>query len=100
MDKKKIARKIFYIFIILNIIWLIYLSFTKNEILNIEIIKTFLSETNLYIGLIIFILILTLRGLTLLPGTPFFNYMNINISKNICNFIYCNSYNFIYYYYI
>ncbi len=67
---KKIARNILYIFIILNILMLWYFSYTDHPYLNIENIQKFLEGQNLYIWLLLYIIILILRGLTIFPGTP------------------------------
>ena len=71
MIKKIIARKIFYVFLILNIVGLLYLHFTESDILNLNAIKDFLSGMNLFLALFIYIIILTIRGLTIFPWTPF-----------------------------
>ena len=67
---KKLARQIFYFFIVGNIFTIWYFSYTNNSSFNIDTIKAFLEGQNLFIALFIYTLILTIRGLTLIPGTP------------------------------
>ncbi len=68
---KNIHKKtLFYIFILLNIGLLIYAYF-KGNLLDLEALKAYLSEQNFVVSYIIYIIILIIRGLTLLPGTPF-----------------------------
>jgi len=63
-------KTLFYIFILLNIALLIYAYF-KGNLLDIEMLKEYLSEQNFIVSYFIYIAILVVRGLTLLPGTPF-----------------------------
>ncbi|MDC0506021.1 VTT domain-containing protein [Candidatus Gracilibacteria bacterium] len=67
---KKLARNILYSFILLNIAAIWYFSYTDHPYFNIQSIQDFLKGQNLYIGLLIYIFILILRGLTIFPGTP------------------------------
>ncbi len=67
---KNLARKILYIFILLNIVALWYFSYTDHENYSLEMIQQFLEGQNMFIALIIFTVIMILRWLTLFPGTP------------------------------
>jgi uncharacterized membrane protein YdjX (TVP38/TMEM64 family) len=67
---KNLARKILYIFILLNIAALWYFSYTDNSQWNIMSIKVFLEGQNMLLALVIYTVIMILRGLTLFPGTP------------------------------
>lgn len=67
---KKLARKILYILLIANILAVIYFSYTDHPIFSIEKIRWFIEMHNIYISLTIYIILLTLRWLTLFPGTP------------------------------
>ena len=67
---KKQARNLLYVFLLLNIAWLIYFSYIDHNFFDIEHIRNYLQWTNLYIAIIAYIILLTLRGLTLFPGTP------------------------------
>ena len=67
---KKIARNILYIFVVFNIAGLWYFSYTDHPQWNIEMIQHFLADQNMFIALVIYTIIMILRGLTLFPGTP------------------------------
>ncbi len=67
---KKSARKLLYIFLIFNIVGLIYFSYTNHNFIDIEHIRDYLQWPYLWIALIFYILLLTLRWLTLFPWTP------------------------------
>lgn len=67
---QSLARNIFYVFILLNIMSLWYFSYTNHPILSIEGIRDFLAGQNLYIGLFFYTIIMIVRGLTIFPGTP------------------------------
>ncbi len=67
---KNLARNILYVFILLNIAALWYFSYTNHDTWSIEMIKQFLEWQNMFIALIIYTLIMILRGLTIFPGTP------------------------------
>ena len=78
INKSNLFRKLFYTFIALNILGLIYLKYTNSDILNVwmikenlYVIKEFFTWVNLIFGLILYILILTIRWLTIFPWTPF-----------------------------
>lgn len=68
--KKSYKKSLFYLFIIANIALLIY-AYLNGSLLDVEAFKTYLSEQNFIVSYLIFIVILIVRGLTLLPGTPF-----------------------------
>lgn len=70
MNKKKIARWVLYIFLMMNIIALWYFSYTDNETFSIEFIEKLLTGENLVFALVVYIFIMVLRGLTLFPWTP------------------------------
>ena len=70
MIHKKNARKLLYVFLIINIISLIYFSYIDHNFIDIDHIKDYLEGPNLYIALFIYIILLTLRWLTLFPWTP------------------------------
>ncbi len=61
---------LFYLFILVNIVALIYV-YLKGDLFDFEALKAYLSEQNFVVSYLIFIAILIVRGLTLLPGTPF-----------------------------
>lgn len=67
---KKLARRTFYFFILINIIAIWYFSYTDNSVFSIEKIQEYLAGQNLYIALFIYTLIMIIRGLTLIPWTP------------------------------
>lgn len=67
---KKTARNFLYAFLLLNIWWLLYFSYIDHNFLDIEHIRDYLQWTNLYIALMFYVLLLTLRWLTLFPWTP------------------------------
>ncbi len=67
---KKLARNILYIFLLINIAWLLYFSFTDHNFINIEHIRDYLQWPHLVIALLLYVFFLTLRWLTLFPGTP------------------------------
>lgn len=68
--KTHIKKYLFYGFIVANIALLIY-AIMKQNFLNPQMIKSFLTGENFLISYLIYIVILTLRGLTLIPGTAF-----------------------------
>lgn len=70
MNKKKIIRKSFYIFLIINILLILYFNYTWNSYINLDNIKNYFSAQNLYIWLLLYIFILTVRWLTIFPWTP------------------------------
>lgn len=63
-------KNLFLLFVLVNILLVIYISF-NGDFFNLDEIKSFLSEQNFLVSYLIFIGILIIRGLTLLPGTPF-----------------------------
>ncbi|CAB5496321.1 hypothetical protein [uncultured Gammaproteobacteria bacterium] len=68
---KNISKKyLFYGFVVLNIIAVIYLYFSDYKI-DPEMLKAFLTTEYFLISYVVYILILIIRGLTLLPGTAF-----------------------------
>lgn len=68
---KNVNKKaLFYLFVLFNIALLIYV-YIKGDLFDFEALKTYLSEQNFFVSYSIFIVILIVRGLTLLPGTPF-----------------------------
>lgn len=68
---RSISKKyIFYAFIMANIALLIY-AYKQESFLSPEMLKTFLTGDNFLISYLIYILLLIIRGLTLLPGTAF-----------------------------
>lgn len=70
MNKKKIIRNSFYIFLIINILLILYFNYTWNSYINLDNIKNYFSAQNLYIWLLLYIFILTVRWLTIFPWTP------------------------------
>lgn len=68
--KNNHKKTLFYGFIIINILALLYVT-QYREIINVADIKTFLTDQHFLVAYLIYIGILTVRGLTLLPGTPF-----------------------------
>ncbi|MCH2189052.1 VTT domain-containing protein [Candidatus Gracilibacteria bacterium] len=67
---KKLARNIFYIFLLVNIGAVWYFSYTDHEQYKIEMIREFLEGQNMFIALSAYTVIMIIRGLTFLPGTP------------------------------
>jgi uncharacterized membrane protein YdjX (TVP38/TMEM64 family) len=67
---KKLARNILYVVLIWNILWLIYFSYTDHNFIDIEHIRDYLQWSHLFIALIFYITLLTVRWLTLFPWTP------------------------------
>ncbi|SMN02640.1 predicted protein [uncultured Candidatus Thioglobus sp.] len=64
-------KRLFYLFILANIGLLAY-AYTQDNFLNPAMIKAFLTSSDYFLlSYIIFILILIIRGLTLIPGTAF-----------------------------
>lgn len=63
-------KNFFFLFVVINISLVIYIYFNGNFI-HLDAIKSFLAEQNFIVSYLIFIGILIIRGLTLLPGTPF-----------------------------
>ncbi len=97
MNKKKIARGILYVFVLLNIFAIWYFSYTNNSTFSIEKIKVFLVGTNLYLALIAYTLIMILRWLTLFPWTPLivlwaiifpFSYVMLSLIISVQCYIY------------
>ncbi|MBE8189683.1 MAG: hypothetical protein HAW58_02180 [Candidatus Thioglobus sp.] len=60
----------FYIFILANIGLLIY-AYSQEDFLSPEMIKSLLTSQYFLLTYLVFILILIVRGLTLIPGTAF-----------------------------
>jgi uncharacterized membrane protein YdjX (TVP38/TMEM64 family) len=88
-------KNFFYLFIIANIALLIYI-YLKGSFINFEVLKDFLSKQHFVISYSIYILILIVRGLTLLPGTAFllagiylFTFSQVYIAIQIAIFCYC-----------
>ncbi len=68
---KNVNKKaLFYLFVLFNIALLIYV-YLKGDFLDFEALKAYLSEQNFFVSYLVFVAILIVRGLTLLPGTPF-----------------------------
>jgi len=67
---KKVKRILFYGFIAANIAALIYIYINGSPV-DLDMLKHFLTKQNFLISYISYILILTVRGLTLIPGTAF-----------------------------
>ncbi|CAC9960827.1 hypothetical protein, partial [uncultured Gammaproteobacteria bacterium] len=68
---KNISKKyLFYGFIAFNIIAVLYLYFSDYKI-EPKMLKTLINTEYFLTSYIVYILILILRGLTLLPGTAF-----------------------------
>lgn len=67
MDNKK---RLFYLFIIINIGLLVY-AYTQEDFLSPNMIKSLLTEEYFLFSYLTYILILIIRGLTLIPGTAF-----------------------------
>lgn len=64
-------KQLFYLFILANIGLLVY-AYTQDDFLNPAMIKAFLTSSDYFLlSYIVFILILIVRGLTLIPGTAF-----------------------------
>ncbi|RUA05337.1 MAG: hypothetical protein DSY43_04800 [Gammaproteobacteria bacterium] len=63
-------KKLFYGFIALNIAALIYFYFSDYKI-DPKMLKTLINTKYFLVSYVIYILILVVRGLTLLPGTAF-----------------------------
>ncbi len=63
-------KRWFYAFILANIGLLVY-AYSQEDFLNPEMIKSFLTGQHFLLTYAIFILILIVRGLTLIPGTAF-----------------------------
>lgn len=86
---------LFYAFIIANIALLIY-AYVQQNFLNPEMLKAFLTGDNFLTSYLIYILILIIRGLTLLPGTAFiiagvyiFSLVQVFFAIQIAIFFYC-----------
>ena len=67
---KKLARNILYAILLINIAWLIYFSYIDHNFLDIEHIRDYLQWTHLFIALVFYVFLLTVRWLTLFPWTP------------------------------
>lgn len=93
---KNINKKyLFYGFIALNIMGLAYLYFSDYKI-NPEMLKAHLTTEYFLISYIVYILILIIRGLTLLPGTAFllagiyvFSFIQVFFAIQIAIIGYC-----------
>ncbi len=93
---KNINKKyLFYGFIALNIMGLVYLYFSGYEI-DVKMLKTLLNTQYFLVSYIAYILILIVRGLTLLPGTAFllagiyiFSFLQVFIAIQIAIISYC-----------
>ena len=93
--KHQTKKYLFYGFIVANIALLIYASI-KQDFLDPEMVKVFLTGDNLLISYFIYILILIIRGLTLLPGTAFiiagvyiFSIMQVFFAIQLAILCYC-----------
>jgi len=69
MEKRKIRKKSFYIWIALLVI-ILTLYFINREWFDISFLKLFVDDHKLLV-IAIYLIILTLIGLTFLPSTPF-----------------------------
>lgn len=93
---KQHQRKLFiYIFILVNIALLSYI-YLKEDWIDPEALKIFLTGQNFWISYLIYISILIVRGLTLIPGTAFllvgiyiFSVVEVFIAIQIAIFSYC-----------
>lgn len=65
-----LKKILFYLFILINISLLLY-AHLNGQIIKLESLKTFLTGENFLISYLGYIIILSLRGLTLIPGTVF-----------------------------
>ena len=88
-------KHLFYLFIFANIALAIYIYFNGNFI-DFNRLKYFLSEQNFLISYLIYVTILIIRGLTLLPGTPFllagiylFSVLEVFLAIQIAIVCYC-----------
>jgi len=93
---QNISKKyLFYGFIALNIIIVAYLYFSGYGI-DVKMLKEFLNTQYFLVSYITYILILIIRGLTLLPGTAFllagiyiFSFLQVFIAIQIAIIGYC-----------
>ncbi|WP_428086998.1 VTT domain-containing protein [Candidatus Thioglobus sp.] len=93
---KNISKKyLFYGFIALNIVAVVYLYFSDYKI-DPKMLKAFLTTEYFLISYIVYILILIIRGLTLLPGTAFllagiyvFSFIQVYFAIQIAIISYC-----------
>ena len=88
-------KKLFYVFILLNVGLLIY-AWRQEEFLNPEMLKALLTGENFLTSYLVYILVLIIRGLTLIPGTAFliagiyvFTPAQVFIAIQIAIFCYC-----------
>lgn len=93
--KNTTKKTLFYGFVAANIALLIY-AYMRQNFLSPEMVKTFLNGDNFLISYLIYILLLIIRGLTLLPGTAFviagvyiFSVMQVFFAIQIAIFCYC-----------
>ncbi|SFV56353.1 predicted protein [hydrothermal vent metagenome] len=93
--QKHFKKKLFYLFLLINLTILIYLYF-KGEIIDIEMLKEFLISKHFLVSYLVYILILIVRGLTLIPGTAFllagiyvFSTLEVFLAIQIAIFSYC-----------
>ncbi|MDC0932804.1 hypothetical protein OAR97_03070 [Arcobacteraceae bacterium] len=63
-------RTAFYLFILANFSFLLYIYSTHGE-LNLDELKTYLNSQNFVVAYLLYISILIFRGMTFFPGTPF-----------------------------
>jgi uncharacterized membrane protein YdjX (TVP38/TMEM64 family) len=63
-------KQLLYLFLLANVGLLVY-AYTQENFLSPKMIKAFLNDTYPILSYLIYILILTIRGLTLIPGTAF-----------------------------
>ena len=93
---KNISKKYwFYGFIALNIVAVVYLYFSDYKI-DPKMLKAFLTTEYFLVSYVTYILILIVRGLTLLPGTAFllagiyvFSFMQVYFAIQIAIISYC-----------
>ncbi|CAC9545451.1 hypothetical protein [uncultured Gammaproteobacteria bacterium] len=88
-------KYLFYAFITANIVFIAYLYFTNSQF-NPAMIKAVLTEQHFVVAYIGYILILIVRGLTLLPGTAFllagiylFSFIQVFFAIQIAIISYC-----------
>ncbi|MDC9715579.1 MAG: VTT domain-containing protein [Gammaproteobacteria bacterium] len=93
---KSISKKsLFYAFILINVALVVYLYFKGYEF-DPLMIKGFLTGRHFLVAYFVYILILIVRGLTLLPGTPFllvgiylFSFFQVFFAIQIAIISYC-----------
>lgn len=68
--KLSLKKILLLLFVFSNIALLIY-AYLNGQIIKVENLKTFLTNENFLISYTSYILLLSLRGLTLIPGTVF-----------------------------